>query len=661
MADNSIKLIPIRDLSGLKFLIPRYQRGYRWTEVQITDLLEDVNDFMKKKGEQSSDFYCLQPLVVKGTLEKADCIFQPLLEKGAEMALSDVLMQLREKTKWEVIDGQQRLTTIFIILSYLFREPMDLGGFELYELEYETREGSKEFLSNLGTKTTQEVDSQVDYMFMKEAYESVERWFYPGDKDKSKFATTLLDHVQFIWYETTERPTAVFKRLNLGKIGLTNAELIKALLLNKSHFGEYDKNQFIVASQWNDFENALQNDEFWLFIHDTEYGKPTRMDFIFDTICEMGCLDDLIEWKKEKKRVIGTDKYKTFRYFNAFFGSTIAAEKAKKEEGLTIIDLCWMEVKRIFRVFEEWYNDLELYHYVGYLINEGKSVQELLKLWSSHYGEKRTDTKDAFLSDLKDEIRKAIKDCKDLDKQYEIEKDGTKTAKTACTPLLLLHNIQTVIDQNKGFQKREDYKLGVFYKFPFHLYKKESWNVEHVDSNSTNELDDFTEKKKWLMASWFFVSDPTVQSEILEFIEKKVEGLDFEKLRTKVMSGFVKGKVLTQEEKNKVWNFVLLDEHTNKSYGNSIFPMKRMVISGKDRGIEYEIVEKVENRKLVGFELKERKEDAEYKTAFVPPVTKSVFMKEYNPLSANPYSWDSDDAKKYGDRIRETLKEFLIN
>lgn len=656
MADNSIKLIPIRDLSGLKFLIPRYQRGYRWTEVQITDLLEDVNDFMKKKGEQSSDFYCLQPLVVKGTLEKADSIFQPLLEKGAELALSDVFLQLREKTKWEVIDGQQRLTTIFIILSYLFRQQSDSGGFELYELEYETRKGSKEFLSSLGTKTAQGANSQVDYMFMEKAYESVESWFSSKDKDKSKFATTLLDHVQFIWYETTERPTAVFKRLNLGKIGLTNAELIKALLLNRSHFGEYDKNQFIVASQWNDFENALQNDEFWLFIHDAEYGKPTRMDFIFDTICELGCLDDLIVWEKEKKKVIGTDKYKTFRYFNAFFGSTKAAEKAQEEEGLSIIDLCWMEVKRIFRVFEEWYNDLELYHYVGYLINGGKSVQELLKVWSSHYGEK-----DAFLSYLKEEIKKAIKDCKDLDKQYEIEKDGSKTAKTACTPLLLLHNIQTVIDQNKGFQKREDYKLGVFYKFPFHLYKKESWNVEHVDSNSTNELDDFTEQKKWLMASWFFIKDPNVRAAILVFIKNKGKKLDFEKLRAKVMSGFVGGKALTQEEKNKVWNFVLLDEHTNKSYGNSIFPMKKMVISGKDRGVAYEIVEKVENKVLVGFELVERMEDAEYKTAFVPPVTKSVFMKEYNPLSANPYSWDSDDAKKYKDRISETLKEFLNN
>jgi len=656
MADNSIKLIPIRDLSGLKFMIPRYQRGYRWTEVQITDLLEDVNDFMKKKGEQSSDFYCLQPLVVKGTLEKADSIFQPLLEKGAELALSDVLLQLREKTKWEVIDGQQRLTTIFIILSYLFRQQSDSGGFELYELEYETRKGSKEFLASLGTKTAQGANSQVDYMFMEKAYESVESWFTSHDDIKSKFASTLLDNVQFIWYETTERPTAVFKRLNLGKIGLTNAELIKALLLNKSRFGEYDKNQFMVASQWNDFENALQNDEFWLFIHDTEYGKPTRMDFIFDTICELGCLDDLIVWKKDKKIDIGTDKYQTFRYFNAFFGSTKAAEKAQEEEGLSIIDLCWMEVKRIFRVFEEWYNDLELYHYVGYLINGGKSVQELLKVWSSHYGEK-----DAFLSYLKEEIKKAIKDCKDLDKQYEIEKDGSKTAKTACTPLLLLHNIQTVIDQNKGFQKREDYKLGVFYKFPFHLYKKESWNVEHVDSNSTNELDDFTEQKKWLMASWFFIKDPTVRAEILVFIKNKGENLDFEKLRAKVMSGFAGGKALTQEEKNKVWNFVLLDEHTNKSYGNSIFPMKKMVISGKDRGVAYEIVEKMENKDLVGFELVERMEDAEYKTAFVPPVTKSVFMKEYNPLSANPYSWDSDDAKNYKDRISETLKEFLNN
>ena len=60
---------------------------------------------------------------------------------------------------------------------------------------------------------------------MKEAYEEINDWFGKQNIDKEKFTNTLIDKVQFIWYESREDPIKVFTRLNIGKIGLTNAEL----------------------------------------------------------------------------------------------------------------------------------------------------------------------------------------------------------------------------------------------------------------------------------------------------------------------------------------------------------------------------------------------------------------------------------------------------
>ncbi|MFR7818353.1 MAG: DUF262 domain-containing protein [Clostridium sp.] len=46
------------------FFVPSYQRGYRWTNVQVEELLEDLFDFAESKRDDN-DYYCLQPIIVK--------------------------------------------------------------------------------------------------------------------------------------------------------------------------------------------------------------------------------------------------------------------------------------------------------------------------------------------------------------------------------------------------------------------------------------------------------------------------------------------------------------------------------------------------------------------------------------------------------------------
>lgn len=50
------------------FVVPSYQRGYRWTENQIKRLLIDLYEFrteQEKGNKLVGNYYCLQPIVVK--------------------------------------------------------------------------------------------------------------------------------------------------------------------------------------------------------------------------------------------------------------------------------------------------------------------------------------------------------------------------------------------------------------------------------------------------------------------------------------------------------------------------------------------------------------------------------------------------------------------
>ncbi len=301
--DNQIGLKTIGELSGLSFFIPNYQRGYRWTCQQVMDLLNDINEFDASKD----GFYCLQPLVVRLRNEKD--IVTKIHETNKLSEIREILN--KSVGKWEVIDGQQRLTTIYIILRCL-------GSNEPYSLEYATRAQSGEFLRNMGKYDQNE---NIDFYYMAQAKETVESWLTP-DFDKVAFTKKLKEEVKFIWYESVDEDhIKVFTRLNIGKIALTNSELIKALFLNRSNFAAKSEDglrlrQQEIASEWDLIEYALQSIEFWLFLHAKGYDRPTRIDFIFDLICNQNALNiEGLDDEEGRGKVIGTDKDRTFRYF----------------------------------------------------------------------------------------------------------------------------------------------------------------------------------------------------------------------------------------------------------------------------------------------------------------------------------------------------------
>ncbi|MBE6365319.1 MAG: DUF262 domain-containing protein [Lentisphaerae bacterium] len=669
MTDNKIGLKKIVDLLGDKFFIPSYQRGYRWKKQQVNDLLDDIWEFYKK-GRPG--FYCLQPLTVTPKeIKKED--FDQALEKRyrqGELKYRDALLNvITDLTVWEVIDGQQRLTTIYLILSFLQKKTP-------FVVSYETRSQSEEFLKTINPNLDHnEVNSNIDFFHIVEAYNTIECWFSKlPQEEKSIFQETLLEYVQVIWYEVyDEVPTKVFTRLNIGKIALTNAELIKALLLNCSNWQNANDKatveliQMEIASQWDSIEYTLQNKEFWMFIHSGDYEKNTRIELVFEYICKYDILkcEELYrkycpEKFKENKNTyddeLGDDKYKTFRYFNLYF--EMKKKESSKELWEEVIKTAWEEVEKTFNTLLEWYNDCVLFHYIGFLIetNGKNEFYDLLNEWNSE----NSTSKDAYETNLKKRIKNCIKNYSCLSKQCEI---NGNLHKKFCKPLLLLFNIQSVINQNKSYSDNELYQAGVFYKFPFHLYKSEAWDIEHIDSNTTNTLTTLKDQKEWVLNALFAIQaekgeikiDDTIKQDIITLLQGN-EPNDFKQIQEELNSAIKHDQDLTPEEKNQIGNFALLDRGTNRGYHNDMFPTKRRKMIAKDQGASVSVVWELneENNLVIKTEQKENA------IAFVPPCTKNAFLKYYTPGKNDSWSWSKTDANNYKQAIFDTLKDFGV-
>ena len=620
MSTNVIDLIALKELFKKQFFIPNYQRGYRWTKQQVVDLLEDLNEFDQEPPEKQR-FYCMQPLVVKQKREG-------------------------EQTWYEVVDGQQRLTTFYLLLMALEEgSPKDL-----FEITYQRM---PMLLESFFQDDCKNDTSTIDRYYLSNAYQAIQSWLEEHPERKSRLRDLLLyaydpprdeddeetkdyaHNVRFIWYETQEPdPIKVFTRLNIGKISLTNAELIKALLLNQKNFSECSDEYAIrlrqqeVASEWDYIERVLQKPDFWLFLNNTGYTHPTRIDFILDLIVEENQFDI--------NEDIGSDHYKTFRYFYAYFNKAGDCSGSKIEE-------CWAKVQEYYRTFVEWYEDLELYHYVGYLLACGEKLRDLLKIW--HESKDKND----FLTRLKARVYEKVS-AYGLDFQYNT--DGSDKVKSKS--ILLFHNIQTAINRNQ--RETEKYNMGVMYRFPFHLYKLESWDVEHIHSSTENDLADDAARKEWLVNVYLMASIKD-QERIRKYFNKTPEEETPEEEKqdifNEVKKSFPEPKGWTDETKNQIGNYVLLDSSTNRSYGNAIFSAKRRIIIDKDSGYLTPLPKLTRGG---SFE-KPDEEPQRATSSFVPLCTKSVFMKYYSPVMGDSNYWTTADAEAYKNDIQRCIEQ----
>lgn len=557
--ENILELKTINELQLLNFYIPSYQRGYRWTSNEVKDLLDDIKDFKSKPvgNTEEKTWYCLQPIVVK----------------------------LRDDGMFEVIDGQQRLTTIYLILHYLNQDFIESRRDPLFALNYQTREDSHEFLRDLNDK---EKYNNVDFYHISEAYTTISVWFdkQTNTFDKGDFRSKFKFQSKVIWYQSYEEdPIAIFTRINIGKIPLTNSELIKALFLNSSNFDKtnVDKlklRQLEIATEWDMIEHALQNNRLWFFLTGNTI-SINRIEFIFNL------MNDEID---------RNDKYSTFRFFN---------NKFQVKEQKTIDDN-WLEIKNRFQRFNEWFNERELYHKIGYLVCiEAITIKEL-------YSNSSTMAKTQFRNYLDDAIKDNLKFIKLSELQY-----GDKNV----SRVLLLYNILTMLsnEQDNSY-------------FPFDLYKKQNWDIEHITSVK-DSLPEEKNREQWIKDARAFIDTDKKEGKALFARSEKCnvkDDISFEILFKDIVSHF--NSNLKDEDIDDISNLTLLDSETNRGYKNAVFPLKRKTIIDRDKsGI------------------------------FIPICTKNVFLKYFSEYPPKISFWTQDDKDNYEKDIENVLKNFIKN
>jgi len=511
---NTAQLKTIEKILNANFFIPAYQRGYRWDPQQVEDLLNDIFEFTPKEIKDSEEmtWYSLQPLVVK------ECDTLTLSKHNLDTT----------KKWYEVIDGQQRLTTVYLVVHYI--NEMLKGREKIPEptIKYQTRPKSEDFLKNLCVSgDNDEVlvnEENIDFFHMSRAYKRIRDWFKDkGNFDTGRFESKLIFSTRVIWYETTDPDSIeIFTRINIGKIPLTDAELIKALFLNSSNFKSADAEkvrlkQLEIASEWDRIEYSLHDKAFWYFLSNNQNPPPARINFIMDLMA-----------RKPKE----SDDHWTFRFFN---------QKFKKGTEKEIADN-WQEIKKYFLTLEEWFTDRVLYHKTGYLLATGEEISQLITLKSGI-------TKELFTKELNTLIAQRIEEPENL--TYKDKRVRN---------VLLLHNIQTMLDN-------ED----VTYRFPFDRYKVENWDVEHVTAIAEGKPTSEEHQKEWLSEASKYIDSKELRQKVENYSNES-----FDQVYDEILNYFSEEN--KHEDINDVSNLVLLSASINRSYKNAVFPVKRNTI-----------------------------------------------------------------------------------
>ena len=618
--DKNFTPMPIADLLDGKhhFVIPSFQRGYRWEEKQVIDLLEDIKQFANDDNVRS-DSYFLQPVVVKA------CKYNGI-------------------DAYEVLDGQQRLTTMLLLLKRLMKrlgeDEREVYQDNLYHIVYTNR-------PQLAFDNPKAADN-IDSYYLSEAKRVIDDWFKEQIKNKqnlNNFTGSLLysqkRQVKIIWYAIDEDSEDlvsinIFNRLNKGKISLTSSELIKALFIM-----DYDlraEGEKLPAEQlsmeWNEMERKFQDDNFWYFISDDNRGTQTRIDVLFDFVT---CRDE------------EEDTDYSYREFQKLYDFCRNQERNKTNEqfvidwsnGIHNMQDAWKHVRKTFDRLVAWHEDNLYYHYVGYLVAIGFTP---LQIYNHLETEKRARKQrepeyEWNVDDTMVSLRKKMMERFKQDNKF-IKKDAIDEFeyKSEYVPrILLLFNVECC-------------RKGQNIRFAFDKYKKGSWDVEHVDSQNDATLQEYDDRMLWLRNVLFVLGmEHTDRSKELA---EKCKGLidEFDKNRRVNVkdyndfyleinkfysseSGENDAEVeLTTKKKDYLSNLTLLDSATNREYKDAPFAYKRYCIVKYDR-------------------MGDR---------FIPLCTRNLFLKYYTDSNKDSsyldmMRWNSSDREGYIKAIHEAV------
>jgi hypothetical protein len=394
--------------------------------------------------------------------------------------------------------------------------------------------------------------------------------------------------------------------LNIGKIRLTNAELVKAIFLSQTNSRISDEEQNVIAQQWDEIERRLHDKVLWSFLtKKSEEQYATRIELLFDMVAE----------KKDKER----DEFFTFLYFDKLLKG-----KNQKEE--------WEKIYIQYLKLLDWFNDNEYYHKIGYLVSVGPP-ETLQKLYAESMDGEMTN------SSFKASLNQKIKDTLSF-RKMRIEHLSYNEDYSDVTKLLTLFNVITTYNLNDETQK-----------YPFYLHNtvKGGWSIEHIHAQQSEPINDIEPRKNWINLHYTSLqrylsvrkAEDASKEEIakIEALSARMHDyLENKNIQTqnnfnsisKIYSEVVVSK-LDVEYKDLLGNLALLGKDDNSVLNNSTFDVKREIITKELTAISY-----------------------------IPICTQHVFLKKYTPSDRNDmFFWGDDDRAEYVKEIKTVLGNYL--
>ena len=575
MANILLETRLVGDITG-SFVVPSYQRGYRWGEMDIRRLVTDILG-------NGANPYCLQPIVVRK------------LEPAADGT-----------ARYELIDGQQRLTSLFLLYQCIHKESHGFLPGPKFSIDYETRPQSAQFLKDIDLSLR---NDNIDFWYMAKAYETLKSLLV-AQKDMTHINEYLSEKVSVIWYEVPETEDAIslFQRLNIGKIQLTPSELVKALFLRDTPEESVGECQEEIALQWDNMERELHDDDLWSFLTNRKTPKyATRIDLVLDLMAQ----------KKQDDR----DPLSTFFYFDDLSRQT------------KLYDV-WKSIQAAFLQLKEWRYNHNLYHKIGYLIaSESQTLQDIFNA-GQNVRKSQFEAKTDWM------IRQSLRG-KEEDTNTAVDIDELQYGKdnALIQRILLLFNVESVrtISAEKQW-------------FPFCMHKEKPWSLEHIHAQHSEGLYTNEQRRVWLTDHITSLEDlredlaesdgrRTTIDSLVEEARKLVDDIDA-KTKKNVGDEFnsLQDRIVSQLSLNEdvsvlhgIDNLALLDVGSNAALSNYVFDAKRNMIIKMDMD-----------------------------GAYIPYCTKMVFFKYYTPSARlQVHFWGPADRDAYKSNIKEKLSDYI--
>jgi hypothetical protein len=359
-----------------------------------------------------------------------------------------------------------------------------------------------------------------------------------------------------------------------------------------------------IAYEWDLVEKALQDPAFWSFLRNETGTGGSRIDFLFDLAARQQGM---------KPR---TDDYATFNHFSQQLNDK---ESAPAD--------AWLEVKKIHMLLAEWFENRLIYHLVGFLIWDGMDVNELRALAAG-------SRKRALRLKLRAKIvERALGPSAPADPDEvrvwiagRLESLTYPQHRRRIKSILLLFNLATLLQHEKS---------NIFFNFA--SFKTERWDIEHVRSVASAELGSSALQEAWLTRTLRYLRIAAQDAASIALQEKiqahlalsPREGVAaFEPLYSVLLKYFHEDD--GEEPDNSIANLTLLDQETNRSYQNAVFPVKRQrVLELDEHGV------------------------------FVPHCTRNVFLKSYSPQVDHTMYWTQQDRDGYRQKLIDTLHTFV--